>query len=194
MIVFALGNPGTRYELTRHNVAELVLLMLHPDIDWKKDSVSDAFAADLGEFILARNAYHYMNESGRTAKGLLKRFEMNHNDLCVVHDELDLPFGVIKVSHARGAGGHNGVNSIIYELKTNEFTRIRVGIGHPAFFSEDGTRKLSVKGASKQFVLSPFSKDEQKELPKIAERVGKILDSLKTHGLPKTMEEFNKRV
>jgi peptidyl-tRNA hydrolase, PTH1 family len=163
-----LGNPGSRYEATRHNIGSRVV-----------DALGEAHrlavqqhlpTAEYSEGVIAAQQVvlakplTYMNASGKAVVDLCKHFSLVPNDLIVVHDDLDLPLGRLKAKMKGGDAGHYGVRSIIEHLGTGEFTRFRVGIGRPA--SKDDVIV---------FVLSSFSSDE---LPLVDEAVGRAVEKI----------------
>jgi peptidyl-tRNA hydrolase, PTH1 family len=141
-LIFGLGNPGKKYEKTRHNIGVRIIESL--------ESLS------LENVILAKPST-FMNESGKAAKKLLKTSKLKTNNLILVHDDIDLPLGKIKVVKGRGSAGHKGVQSIIDNLGTKDFWRVRVGIC-PA------TGKPS---SVDNFVIRNFTKGEEKILEEV---------------------------
>ncbi len=173
-ILVGLGNPDKEYVGTRHNVGKDFVQALAPKLP-KKTKVAELNV--------------YMNNSGGPIKKLVsskKAAEM----LIVVHDELDLPLGRVKVSFGSSAGGHNGVKSIEKALKTKEYVRVRVGIS-----PSTPSGKLKRPDAEKivDFVLGKFKATEQDKLKKAKKIVGEALELLVTEGLDRAMTEINAR-
>ncbi|MDI6800139.1 MAG: aminoacyl-tRNA hydrolase [Actinomycetota bacterium] len=135
MLILGLGNPGLKYEASRHNLGFKVVDALSGKLGIKL-SLSAANAVfgqgnlDSAVVYLAK-PMTFMNLSGKSATGLLKKFELNPADLLVIHDDLDLPAGEVRVKFGGGAGGHNGLNSTIESLDSQDFGRVRIGIGRP---------------------------------------------------------------
>lgn len=135
-LIVGLGNPGKEYEKTRHNAGfwwvEAIADRKHAA--WKRETKFSGWIAKVEEgereFVLLKPAT-YMNESGRSVAAYLRFFRIEPGAMLVVHDELDLPPGVVKLKKGGGTGGHNGLTDIVDALGTKEFWRLRVGIGHP---------------------------------------------------------------
>lgn len=145
MIIIGLGNPGKKYESTRHNVGYMIIDQL------KKKK--------LDNFILEKTDA-FMNLSGPAVKKLTKRYSLNANELIVIHDDIDIPIGEFKIQKGRGAAGHKGVQSIISELKTKDFWRLRIGIC-PQKGKPENVEK---------FVLQNFTKEEKEIIKEIIEK------------------------
>jgi len=136
-LIVGLGNPGVRYEATRHNVGFMTLDALMPDLACEATQYSRIrcealvyeFTTKTGRIILAK-PQTFMNHSGQSVKGLLKHYHVRAEELIVVHDDLDLPVGVLRIKTGGGCGGHRGVRSII-DSCTEGFIRVKVGIGRP---------------------------------------------------------------
>jgi PTH1 family peptidyl-tRNA hydrolase len=164
-IIVGLGNPGKKYEQTRHNVGFLALdfFLLRNDgfSSWrlKKEEKTKIAEGKIGdEKIILVKPQTFMNQSGEAVKEILKRKKEKIENLLVVHDDLDLPFGKIRLSFGASSAGHKGVQSIINLLESQDFWRLRIGIGP------------KIKPAE-QFVLAPFSKKEQNVLKEILVKV-----------------------
>ncbi len=141
-LIIGLGNPGKKYDYTRHNVGFMVLdeIAHHYHLNWEKEEKHKTLIAKGSDYILVK-PQTFMNNSGQTASSLLRYYKLLPrtifgvkkdsdltNSLTVIHDELDLPLGTYKISTNSSSAGHNGVQSIIDHLKTKNFTRIRIGI------------------------------------------------------------------
>jgi peptidyl-tRNA hydrolase, PTH1 family len=185
MIVVGLGNPGRRYAGTRHNVGSEVVQRLAEhrgvrleDTGWAKTARGRVQGATL----LLAIPVTYMNVSGQAVRDLLRRRRKHVEDLLVVHDDMDLSLGRLRLRPGNGAGGHNGVQSIIEELGTGGFPRLRIGIGRPPA----GVDPV-------EFVLERFTADER---PRIDEAVQQAADAVvvaATQGLAAAMNRFNRR-
>ena len=181
-LIVGLGNPGTQYEGTRHNIGFMIVdsfldeLKLGP----YKEKFSGLVAQ--GNFEKERIAIlkplTYMNESGTAVHKILDYCKILSDDMIVVHDDIDLPFGRIKIKFGGGDGGHNGIKSIIEELGSNNFGRIRVGIGR----DRDVTKH----------VLSNFSKTEKETISLTIQQSIEVMKSIMVNGYEKTMNTFNR--
>ncbi len=134
-LVVGLRNPGSRYDGTRHNVGAEVVLAAGSDLTFKRARLgirSDVATAKLGEarLVLALPRT-FMNECGQSIAPLVRYERVDGDRLLIVHDDIDLPFAKLKVQFGGGAGGHNGIRSIVGSLGTNEFWRLKVGVGRP---------------------------------------------------------------
>ncbi|MCS7083646.1 MAG: aminoacyl-tRNA hydrolase [Aquificaceae bacterium] len=155
-LVLGLGNPGKRYEKTRHNVGFMVIDSLARRLrlkDCRIESLSCVYKAKIaGREILLAKPQTYMNSSGLAVVNLFEDNELFPENLLVIYDDLDLPLGKIRLRLEGSSGGHRGVESIIKEIKTQSFARLKVGISRPP-------RKEDVN----DYVLSEFS-DEEREI------------------------------
>ncbi len=135
-LIFGLGNPGNRYRLTRHNSGFMVLEKLAAalEIDLKQKSFNALWGKGkiAGKNVLLAMPQTYMNLSGNAVRELLAFFKADINNLIVVHDDLDLPFGTIRLKTGGGNAGHKGLESIVENLGSSDFMRVRIGIGKPA--------------------------------------------------------------
>jgi peptidyl-tRNA hydrolase, PTH1 family len=164
-IVVGLGNPGKEYVNTRHNVGRIAADFVEKEVKNVKIVTPDT----------------YMNKSGpAVAKAMAGKSAKN---LIIIHDDLDLPLGGIKISYGRGAGGHKGVESIIKTLKTKEFIRIRVGIAPK--------RKPKGEKEVENFILSEFKKPEVDTLNKVYKRVAMAVSVIIEDDLQHAQTQFN---
>ncbi len=159
LVVVGLGNPGSRYEGTRHNVgADAVALLAERAGDRLRPSKDEALVSDSrleGHRVLLAFPTTYMNESGRSVVRLWRRGGQDDPArLVIVHDELDLPPGRVKVKVGGGLAGHNGLRSIEAHLHTRDFTRVRIGVGKPPGGKEQGVGHVlsRVSGATKELL------------------------------------------
>jgi len=187
-LIVGLGNPGRSYARNRHNVGFICLHHFARTQGIKFDKKKGLARIGTGkvagnELVLAR-PQTFMNNSGNSLSRLVKKFNIDLNDIMVIHDDLDLPPAKIRLSHGSGSGGHKGIDSIIQELGSQDFIRVRVGIGRPdkPEISEDDIIA---------YVLSDFTPDEKKAIDKIIPRVGEAILCLLTDGLTPAMNRFN---
>ena len=187
-IIVGLGNPGEKYVRTRHNVGFIILDQLHAGMqnvdDWgyNKFGNGEYFWDRRGkEELLFIKPQTMMNNSGVTVRYARDKHDVSRDHVVVVYDDIDLPFGKVKISHDRGDGGHNGIKSIINHIGGADFTRIRIGISHD--LGEDGIRKPNV--------LGNFSSEEVDTIHTIVETVSNILQTIIEEGREKAMNRFN---
>lgn len=131
-IIVGLGNPGNQYKKYRHNTGFILLDKLAEErgLKWKKSSKFESEIAECGDFILVK-PQTFMNNSGDAVSKIMNFYKISEEDLIVVHDDVDLEFGVVKKQKGKNAAGHHGVEDIIEKIGTKEFWRLRVGIGKP---------------------------------------------------------------
>ena len=184
-IFIGLGNPGDRYQNTRHNLGYLSLdcLMERHQLEGLKDdkkSDGSLLKSELfdQEFLLFKSS-RYMNESGLSINRLRKYRNISMQDICIIHDDLDLNVGEVRVKYSGGHGGHNGLRNIIQACGANDFIRIRMGIGHPE------------KDEVIDYVLSKPKKAEKGVLDQSVYEAADVMDSLLQNGLDETMNRFN---
>ncbi|KPG79409.1 aminoacyl-tRNA hydrolase [Frigoribacterium sp. RIT-PI-h] len=185
-LVVGLGNPGPGYAGNRHNVGQMVLAELAKRLSagFKNHrtnaTVAEGRTAPGGpRFVLAKPAT-YMNVSGGPTQALLRYYDLDVSRLIVVHDELDIDFDVVRLKHGGGHGGHNGIRDIIAATGSNEFTRVRVGIGRPP-----GRQPAA------DFVLKDFSSVERKELPFLIGDAADAVEMIATDGLTAAQLKFH---
>lgn len=175
MIVVGLGNPGTKYEATRHNIGFLVLNRLAHECGasrWKTER-GVQYASIGGQWLI--EPQEFMNRSGESVRDWLnyKHIDLVPSELLVVHDDLDFPLGEIHAQTNRSAGGHNGVQSMIDALGTQEFRRLRIGIGN--------NRDLNIP--AEDYVLRPFADTERPVIDRaIADAVAQLRTTLGVSG------------
>ena len=196
-LILGLGNPGDKYKKTRHNVGFRIVEEMKkrgdfPDFSSSKKAKSELCSGFLGgEKIILVKPQTLMNDSGKAAKFLISNLKFPSGggtgkikNLIVIHDDLDLPLGKIKIVKGRGAAGHKGVDSIIKELKTKSFVRFRVGIR---------AEKTRVKRKTMEgFVLQKFNKEEEVVLKRVIDDACRAIEMVLEKGLEKAMTEFNK--
>jgi PTH1 family peptidyl-tRNA hydrolase len=184
-LVAGLGNPGSKYLWTRHNAGFIVLdeLSRRAGIPVSRKTFSGLFGEgtwhDNRLFFLKPQTF--MNLSGRSVNPALNFNRLALKDLIVIHDDLDIPFGRVKIKEGGGHAGHNGLRSLMQEMGSGEFTRIRIGIGRP------------LRGDAADYVLSPFSKEEQAQLPRLLDGIVELMELLLEEGTLKAMTLFNNR-
>lgn len=184
--VVGLGNPGGEYERTRHNAGFQVLdrLAARKTIDIRRPEFEALTArAELGRsMVLLVKPQTFMNASGRSAAAALAELGLEPERMLVVYDDLDLPVGRLRLRSEGGAGGHRGVASLIQELGTTVFPRLRVGIGRPA----EGSTVL-------EHVLQPFRADEEAAVDAAIDRAADAVEAVVRDGMIRAMEAFNGR-
>ena len=184
-LIAGLGNPGKEYQNTRHNVGfrcvDALAQAHHIAFEPKKRShakVADGVIA--GQRVLLTKPQTYMNLSGSAVQGLMAFYKIPPERLLVIFDDLDLPFGTLRIRHKGGSGGHRGLTDIIQRLGTQDFPRIRFGIGRPPDRMDPAA-----------FVLRPFDAEETHTFQLAVARVIEAVDMWLVNGLDEAMNRYN---
>ena len=191
--IVGLGNPGDKYKNTRHNVGWAVLdyFIEHERLPNPVESAQFSGSISQGVILAEEVAVFFpgtfMNKSGSAVRKLVSREEVG--DLVVVYDDVDLPIGELKISIGRGAGGHNGVASIIDALGSKDFVRVRVGIAPVSFWT--GMVRRPAAAALSRYVLGTFTRKEEGKLEKIKEDIRQALKIIITDGVDAAMNQSN---
>ena len=177
LLVVGLGNPGPAYAKTRHNIGFMVADVLASRIGSAfkahKKSGAEVLTGQLaGRPVVLAKPRCYMNESGRQVGPLAKFYSVPAANVVVLHDELDIDFGRIRLKFGGGEGGHNGLKSVASALGSKDFQRVRIGVGRPP-----GRKDAAV------FVLEAFNSTERPEIPTICEQAADATELLITQGL-----------
>ncbi|MHB8138933.1 MAG: aminoacyl-tRNA hydrolase [Smithellaceae bacterium] len=182
-LIVGLGNPGKRYEPTRHNIGFMVLekLAAQLEIQLKQKSFNALWGKGTlaGNNILLAEPQTFMNLSGTAVRQLQSFFKTDISNLIVIHDDLDLPFGAIRLKQGGGTAGHKGLASIESNLGTSDFMRVRLGIGKPV-------DKSRIEG----YVLEPFWKEERDLLPDVISRAADASTEIVLNGLQKAIGKY----
>lgn len=187
-LVVGLGNPGPTYATHRHNVGHLVVDLLAERIGGRfranarsrADVVEGRVGGVPGVRAILAKPRSYMNLSGGPVANLLSFYKIEPEHLVVIHDELDIPFGTLRVKFGGGDNGHNGLKSIRRSVGTGDYLRLRVGIGRPP-----GRRDPA------DFVLSPFAATERSELPLLVDRAADAVECLLVEGLDRAQNAYH---
>jgi len=185
-LIAGLGNPGDKYAATRHNIGFMVAerFAAHAGISLKKKGHQAIYGVGrfAGKDVAVLLPQTYMNLSGASVGSALKSLGATPGDLTVIHDDIDLPFGVLRLKSGGGHGGHNGIRHICQVLGHGEFLRFKIGVGRP-----DGGGDVAA------YVLRPFSAEQRSQLDRVIDGAVDALVSLLEHGLKRTMNDFNNR-
>jgi PTH1 family peptidyl-tRNA hydrolase len=184
-LIVGLGNPGEPYTVTRHNVGVMVLEQAAATwgIPLRLVGMSRRGEGRIGQAaVVLAQPLTWMNLSGAVVRDLLGLYGLSPSDLVVVHDDLDLAFGRLRLKHAGGSGGHNGVRSLLTALQTGNFIRLKIGVGRPA-----------PGQSAADHVLAPFSPEEASVLQGALDRAVQALECLAVEGPAAAMNRFNVR-
>lgn len=186
LLIAGLGNPGEKYARTRHNVGFLVIeqLAARHHIVLKKKGYQALYGVGRceGREVTLLQPQTFMNLSGVSVASAMKSLGVSSRDLVVIHDEIDLPFGTVRVKIGGGHGGHNGLRNIHSALDDGSYIRIRVGVGRPP----EG-------GDVAAYVLKGFSSNETKELDTVLMYAAEVVESVLRQGEQQAMCEYNGR-
>ena len=191
-LIVGLGNPGRGYANNRHNVGFICLNHFARTQGIRFDKKQGRARIGIGEVagskVVVAKPQTYMNLSGESVSRLIKKFDINLDNLLVIHDDLDLPLGRVRIRHGGGSGGHKGIDSIINELGSQDFIHLRVGIGRPV--KNEGTTEFSDDEII-TYVLSDFTPEEKQIVTQVIPRVSEAIYCLLTEGLTAAMNRYN---
>lgn len=181
-LIIGLGNPGFGYSHNRHNIGFLCLNSIAKEhkipFNQKKGHARIGTGTIAGQPVMLAKPQTFMNASGQSVSELMRIAGASLDDLVVIHDDMDLPLGKIRIRRGSSSGGHKGAQSIIETLANQDFVRIRVGVGRPT-------------GDVVRYVLGNFSRQEEEEVVAVIDRVCRAVVVILTDGLVKAMNEFN---
>ncbi len=192
-LIVGLGNPGPEYAFTPHNAGFLAIDRIagicDADVANRRGKALTARTRLAGHDVLLAKPQTFMNLSGESVAALLRELELGVEDLIVLYDELAIPLGQLRIRERGSAGGHNGVKSISGVLGTEEWTRIRLGVGKPPL--ESGR---AVKAGGTDFLLAPMRKPMLAELDEVLDQAVRAVEAILIRGVKVAMNEFNRKV
>lgn len=185
-LIIGLGNPGKEYASNRHNIGFMAVeafVKHHHIINLKVQGKAILYTGSIdGGKVIVAKPQTFMNLSGQSVQSLVNFYKVPLDNIIIVHDDLDLPFGVLRIRPDGGAGGQNGIRSIIEKLGTQAFPRLRMGIDRPPGRME-----------AADYVLQDFNKDQSAELPALIEKTVEGLNSWLEDGISEAMNKFNNK-
>lgn len=193
-LIVGLGNPGKKYEKTRHNlgfmvVDELARKWTKGEITWEDDKRFKSYTLAPNPYTLLVKPQTYMNNSGMAVVKLCNNLAIEQfSNLWVIHDDLDIPVGRIKISKGKGTGGHHGVESVIQALSSTDFVRFRLGIARS---KADNPLETLIDNPEK-FVLEPFLPQESDEVRRMIKQVVNAIEVALKDGIEKAISQFNR--
>ena len=191
-LIIGLGNPGRIYAHNRHNIGFMCLRHFARTqsirFDKKQGQARTGTGEVAGNKLMVVRPQTHMNLSGESVIRLVNKFNISLDDLIVIHDDLDLPPGKIRLSRGSGSGGHKGVDSIITHLGSQDFTRIRVGIGRPPMIEGSAEDRETEVVA---YVLNDFTTDEARIITQVIPEVSEAILCLLNEGLTTAMNKYN---
>jgi PTH1 family peptidyl-tRNA hydrolase len=192
-LIVGLGNPGPEYAFTPHNAGFLAIDRIAgicaAEVANRRGKALTARTRLAGHDVLLAKPQTFMNLSGESVAALLRELELGVEDLIVLYDELAIPLGQLRIRERGSAGGHNGVKSISGVLGTEEWTRIRLGVGKPPL--ESGR---AVKAGGTDFLLAPMRKQMLAELDEVLDQAVRAVEAILIRGVKVAMNEFNRKV
>ena len=176
-IVIGLGNPGKKYESTRHNVGFMILDRYLGNVDWKESHKSLIYETKHGEEkIIFMKPMTYMNNSGDAIIDIISYYKLTPDDILVIQDDIDLPLGKIRVKYDSSDGGHNGIKSITKNLGTQKYLRLKIGLAKEENIDTIG------------YVLGKLTKNEKEQVNLLFNRCSEIIDRFIDGGKDKVLE------
>lgn len=184
-LIAGLGNPGIRYRNTRHNVGFKVVNLWAKSLGIRLsgrrfESRNTRTTFQTRPVILLR-PLTYMNQSGKSIKACVDFFRVREENMLIIHDDIDLPVGKIRIVRGGGAGGHKGVLSIMHHLGARGFPRLKIGVGRPRYSEE----------SIEEYVLSPFYRDEKQIIEEVFKMAVRGCELFITDGIDSTMNRIN---
>ena len=185
-LIAGLGNPGKQYATSRHNIGFLVINRLAKangiELKGRKFKSRLGKGEVEGQSVILAKPQTFMNLSGEAVSAIAQYYKIIPQDIIIVHDDLDIPFGSLKIKTKGGSGGHHGLDSIIALLHDDQFLRVRIGIGKPPDERDEA-----------DFVLSPFNDLESAQLETVIDQANNCLGMLITHDPEFAMNKFHRR-
>jgi len=185
ILIVGLGNPGEKYQETRHNVGFLILDSLLKKLTsveksvWEENTKLNSLIARVGEDLVLAKPLSFMNAAGEVVAKLVNFYKIPPFGLYLVHDDVDLPLGKIKISLDRGSAGHKGVESVIENLGTKNFVRVRVGVGKDRRIRTD------------RFVLLPFGLWEREKSRGVVKKAVEVVEVILQEGAERAANRYN---
>lgn len=169
-LVVGLGNPGKKYKKTKHNIGFMCLDFYAKEnkLKFKKENKFSGEALKIGNLILLK-PHTFMNESGQSVRKIMNFYNISVEDILVIYDDVDLPLSKTRLREIGGSGGHNGIKSIMSNIQTKDFKRVRIGIDKNPLYD------------TKDYVLSSFSKEENKLLAPVFVKIKEIIEDFKNN-------------
>lgn len=192
-LIVGLGNPGIEYQFTPHNAGFLAIDRLAEvcgaQVSNRRGRALTAKTTLAGQEVLLAKPETFMNLSGLSVAALLKELDIPAEDLIVLYDELAIPLGQLRIRERGSAGGHNGIKSILSSLGSDEFLRVRIGVGKPPTVTG-----REIKAGGTDYLLSPMRKMQLQELDIVLDDAVRAVEMILKDGAKKAMNEFNRKV
>ncbi|MFC1646890.1 aminoacyl-tRNA hydrolase [Patescibacteria group bacterium] len=194
-LIIGLGNPGREYESTRHNIGFMVVEKLAKELSfsaivWSQENKWKAQIAKIGDIMLVK-PQTFMNNSGHAVKPMLDYHKLKPDSIWIIHDDIDLPLGKIRIRDHGSSGGHNGVESIIKSIGSDNFVRFRLGIGRGKESISNKTDKSFRHKNVVTYVLSRFRRREAGSLKHLVKNGTEVVRIALNEGIDKAMNRYN---
>ena len=184
-LIAGLGNPGLKYRNTRHNVGFKVINLwaksLGIRLSGRRFRSRNTRTTFQDKSVILLRPLTYMNQSGKSIRACVDFFDLKAENILVIHDDIDLPLGKIRVVRNGGAGGHKGILSVVHHLGTREFPRLKIGVGRPRYDGE----------SIEDYVLRPFYGDEKEIIQEMIQLAIRACELFIAHGIDSAMNEIN---
>ena len=184
-LIAGLGNPGLKYRNTRHNVGFKVINLwaksLGIRLSGRRFGSRNTRTTFQDKSVILLCPLTYMNQSGKSIRACVDYFDLRAEEILVIHDDIDLALGKIRVVRNGGAGGHKGILSVVHHLGTREFPRLKIGVGRPRYDGE----------SIEDYVLSPFYRDEKEIIQEVLQLAIRACELFIAHGVDSAMNEIN---
>lgn len=198
-LIVGLGNFDEKYTYTRHNIGFMVVEKLNKELlplaksekAWRKEIKFTSAISKINNELLLVKPHTYMNRSGFAVQGIMQFYKITLADVWVVHDDIDLPLGKIRIRRGGGSGGHNGVESIIAQLGSPDFLRFRLGIGRGKLDLPHTADHNLHRQDIEKFVLAPFRENEAGDVKKLIKNAVTAITTTLDKGIEATMNRFN---
>ena len=190
-LIVGLGNPGEKYNKTRHNFGFELLEEFRKKNNleqWSNEAKFKAEIIKIGQDLILARPQTFVNQSGQAVSALANFYKIDPEDIIIIHDDLDLPLGKIKVRIGGSGGGHHGVESVIKDLGTDQFVRVRLGIGNEKSHSGEHKR---ISFRAEEFVLEQFISKEKSEVKQMIRQGIKALEIIFDKGIEVAQGQFN---
>lgn len=195
LLIAGLGNPGPKYEFTRHNIGfmavdKVVKNMVPATETWQKDAQSKSELFKKGDLVFVK-PHTFMNASGVTIKKLADFYKIEVGQIWIIHDDIDLPLGKIRIRIGGGSAGHHGIESVMRETGSDTFVRFRLGVGKGKLDANKNSSQNNRRQAVEKYVVSAFTTHEEGEVRKLIKHAAKAIELALHKGIDKAMNQYN---
>lgn len=195
LLIVGLGNPGPKYASTRHNIGFMAIDRLVKDLvpspyTWAEDNAKKVHTYKTGDLLFIK-PQTFMNASGFSVKRLVDFYKVDSEQVWVMHDDIDLPLGKIRIRQGGGSAGHHGIESLMRELGKDTFMRFRLGVGRGKLDEKRGTDQNLHRHAVEKYVVSPFTTHEEGEVRKLVKHAAKAVELALNKGIDQAMNQYN---